>query len=137
MGRNFRPIPSTGPLTRRAVVAGVGLCTLAGMPWPWRAAGAQEARRVALAVVDRQLPTDQQTLKVSEGDQVTLVWTSDQALSLHLHGYDIELEVPAETPTEMSFEAFATGRYPVTLHDHGSHGGHEEVPLLYLEVHPR
>ena len=57
---------------------------------------------------------------------------------MHLHGYDLELSLAPDAPTEMNFEAFATGRFPVTSHGFGGHGhDDEEVVLLYLEVHPR
>ncbi len=77
-------------------------------------------------------------IRVKDNDQVELRWTTDERVELHLHGYNIELEVrPGETAT-MSFEAFATGRYPITSHGFGEDGeGHSHGDLIYLEVHPR
>jgi hypothetical protein len=76
--------------------------------------------------------------RVTEGDAVTLRWSTDEAVSVHLHGYDLELSIAPDAPAEMTLEAFATGRFPVTSHGFGGHGhDDEEVVLLYLEVHPR
>jgi hypothetical protein len=61
-------------------------------------------------------------------------------VSIHLHGYDIEKVITPEAPTTFNFTTYATGRFPITAHGFGAHahgGGHEEAPLLYLEVHPR
>ncbi len=76
--------------------------------------------------------------RVAQGDAVTLRWSTDEAVSVHLHGYDLKLSIAPGTPAEMNLEAFAAGRFPVTSHGFGDHGhDDEEVVLLYLEVHPR
>ena len=77
-------------------------------------------------------------IRVQDDDQVELRWTTDERVELHLHGYNIELVVrPGETAT-MSFEAFATGRYPITSHGFGDgERSHSHGALIYLEVHPR
>jgi FtsP/CotA-like multicopper oxidase with cupredoxin domain len=79
---------------------------------------------------------DPNVIRVTMGDRVTLSWTSDEAGSLHLHGYDIEFEVgPGRTET-MTFLASATGRFPITSHGFGGEEGHGHKALLYLEVYP-
>ena len=83
-------------------------------------------------------------VRVTQGQVIELRWISDKALDIHLHGYDIEKSLKAGEAKAMSFSAFATGRFPVTLHgashSHGetapgSHGGGEQN-LIYLEVYP-
>ena len=77
-------------------------------------------------------------MRVHEGDGVTLRWTSDRPLVLHLHGYDIEKRVAAEGVTELKFTAYATGRFPIEIHGQAAGGGaHEEEPLAVIEVYPR
>jgi hypothetical protein len=76
-------------------------------------------------------------VRVTEGQTVELRWTADEAVELHLHGYDIETKVNPGAPASMRFTAHATGRYPVTMHGHSHGGGHSEKTLLYLEVHPK
>lgn len=74
---------------------------------------------------------------VRQGESVRLTWHSDEAVQLHLHGYDIELNLQPGQPGVMDFTARATGRFPVTSHGFGaSHGGGHHQGLLYFEVHP-
>ncbi len=83
------------------------------------------------------VPKDMRTIKVEQGDMVRIRITSDEAVSLHLHGYDIEKAVKPGGVAEFSFEAFATGRFPINVHDGQQAGGHDEPTLLRLEVYPR
>jgi hypothetical protein len=69
-----------------------------------------EPRVIELTIRAGTLPSDQRVIRVRQGDAVTLRWTSDRALTLHLHGYDIEHRLTAGTPATMSFAARATGR---------------------------
>jgi len=103
-----------------------------------------EPRIIDLPVRERLLPRDQRVIRVQQGDDVTLRWTTNHELKVHLHGYDIEKTLkPGETAT-MTFQARAAGRFPITVHstDAGPAGaapGREakEAILGYLEVHPR
>lgn len=96
--------------------------------------GAAE-RRFDLEIRHRSVQPEGDVIRVSKGDRVTMAWTADERVSLHLHGYDIEFDVVPGEPTIRAFDAHATGRFPVTSHGFGDeHGGHHT--LLYLEVHP-
>ena len=99
-------------------------------------AAAAQTQRIELAIENRSLNFEDDTLRVTQGNSIELVWTTDETVELHLHGYDIELNVSTTEPAVMAFEAHATGRYPITSHGFGGeHNGHQT--LLYLEVHPR
>jgi hypothetical protein len=87
-----------------------------------------------LAVRDGKLPSDRRVVRVRQGDDVTLRWTTDQALTIHLHGYDVDLPLSPAAPASMRFTARASGRFPVEVHGHGR-GGHRV--LAHVEVHPR
>lgn len=77
-------------------------------------------------------------IRVKQGDVVTLRWTSDRPLVLHLHGYDIEKRVAPGPATEMTFAAYATGRFPIHVHAQGTGDrAHEEAPIVNVEVYPR
>jgi hypothetical protein len=79
------------------------------------------------------------SVRVTQGDTVTLRWVSDKPLELHLHGYDVTTRVIPGTPAEMKLRAHATGRFPVEIHtEKKSSGGHSHghKPLYYLEVYP-
>jgi heme/copper-type cytochrome/quinol oxidase subunit 2 len=69
-------------------------------------------------------------ISVTEGDHVNLRITSDRPLEFHLHGYDLEQEVEAGEPAEISFDATMTGRF--AIEDHNT-----ETELGALLVQPR
>ena len=79
------------------------------------------------------------TIRVQQGETVSLRVTSDHKLVLHLHGYDLERTAAPGAPAVFNFTAEATGRFPVETHETDtkskghSHGG----ALFYLEVRPR
>ncbi len=86
-----------------------------------------------------QVPQNMRVIRVSQGDVVKLRWSTDQPLTLHLHGYDIEQTLERGAVAEMTFTAHATGRFPVHVHDGSARAGshfHQEVPLVLIEVYP-
>jgi hypothetical protein len=93
-----------------------------------------------LKIEHGRIPDTMRLMRVHEGDIVKLRWTSDRALVLHLHGYDIEKRVAAGAITEFAFTAYATGRFPIQIHAPGAGSGgrvHDEPPLAVIEVYPR
>lgn len=93
---------------------------------------AAETKRFTVDIRGGDVPKDQQTLRVIEGDSVEIKFTSDRKLTLHLHGIDIETTIAPGKPTVMRFDAAVAGRFPVEAHGTGAHAG-----LVYVEVHPR
>jgi hypothetical protein len=94
----------------------------------------------SLRIENGRVPEDMRIVRVEQGDVVTLRWTVDQPLILHLHGYDIERRIDPGTVGEMRFTARATGRFPVHVHAIAAGPGaraHDETPLVYVEVYPR
>jgi len=100
------------------------------------AADSAEIVTFDLVIQDHTLSGSENTVRVHQGDRVELRWLSDAAAEVHLHGYDIELHLHAGETAVMTFEAEATGRFPVELHGGHDHGGGHGA-LLYVEVHPR
>ncbi len=88
-------------------------------------------RSFDLDIRQRRVDKARRTVRVTQGDRVVLNWTTDEAVELHLHGYDISLKVAPGTPAAMTVEAKFAGRFPISGHGFGHHG------LAYLEVHPR
>jgi hypothetical protein len=87
-----------------------------------------------------RVPEAMRLIRVTEGDVVKLRWTSDRPLVLHLHGYDIEKRVAPGAVSALVFTAYATGRFPIHLHEQGTGAGghaHEDLPLAIVEVYPR
>ena len=92
-----------------------------------------------LRIENGRLPQNLRVVRVKQGDAVTLRWTAERPMTLHLHGYDVEKRIEPGEVGAMSFTARATGRYPVYAHDARANpdkGAREEAPLLYVEVYP-
>jgi FtsP/CotA-like multicopper oxidase with cupredoxin domain len=83
------------------------------------APGSGESGRKILDVSVEDGGMNPDEIEVAEGDRVTLRFTSDAPLELHLHGYDLEAEVAADEPAELSFVADLTGRFEIEDHDEG------------------
>ncbi|MBM3597505.1 MAG: hypothetical protein FJX35_04780 [Alphaproteobacteria bacterium] len=89
--------------------------------------------------IERGRVTDgTRTLRAAQGDTVRLLCQSDRAITVHLHGYDIEREIKPGDTTEISFTARLAGRFPLYAIS-GESGGHahQGAPLAYVEVRPR
>ena len=65
--------------------------------------------------------------EVDLGDTVTIRVTSDVTDRIHLHGYDLQADVPAGEIAELTFDATIPGVFEVELEDAGT-------PLLELEI---
>jgi hypothetical protein len=91
-----------------------------------------ESRVFDLVLKDGRLAESQRLLRVRQGDEVTLKWTTDRPFTLHLHGYDLEAKLVPQTAVELRFTARATGRFPLEIHGPGT-----ERTVGHVEVHPR
>ena len=111
------------------------------LPWQPGTAPRAQTRELTfdLQIEKGRLPQGKRLIRVNQGDAVRLRWTSDRAIILHLHGYDIETKVEPGTTAEMTFTARATGRFTVEEHKPTAQGGHShgEQPLVRIEVLPR
>jgi hypothetical protein len=100
------------------------------------ASQAQEVKRFDLALKAGALPKAQQTIKVKQGDQVELKWTTDQPMRIHLHGYDITITVKPSEPTVTAITAKIPGRFSAEKLQDKPSGHHHGGKIFYLEVHP-
>jgi heme/copper-type cytochrome/quinol oxidase subunit 2 len=92
--------------------------------------------RFDLRIKNRKVVGDQ-VIRVTQGQIVEMIWTTDEKSQVHVHGYEIQIEASPDTPTEVTFVARATGRYPVTNHGFGDEHGKMHQVLLYFEVYPK
>lgn len=115
----------------RIVFATMFLITAHTPPILAQYAGA--VKRFDIALENGRLASGPQVVRIVRGDQVDILWTSDRAVTLHLHGYDIEITAIPGTPQRMTFTARATGRFPVEIHG----GTGRDRTLIHVEVHPR
>lgn len=96
-----------------------------------------------IVLKNRKIESGARTLRARQNDTLVLRWRSDEAVTLHLHGYDVEIAVEPDRAATMTIEARATGRFAVEAHGFGdatgtkTSAGTRHVTLLYLEVHPR
>jgi len=91
------------------------------------------------------------TIRVKQGDMVTLKIDAEDDGKFHLHGYDIEQDIDGDAVVSFYFVADATGRFKITFHhskkaddeDKEGNHGHEdeeegaEFDIGFLEVGPR
>ncbi len=78
--------------------------------------GEPEERTFELEIQDQALVQGESVLRVNQDDMVTIVVASDEHVSFHLHGYDIEKEAERGAPATLAFTANATGSFPFTIH---------------------
>ncbi len=87
--------------------------------------------------IEHRKVVGEQVIRLIQEQQVRIVWTTDEAAELHIHGYDIRIDISPDAPAETSFTAHATGRFAVTSHGFGGDHGHGHETLLYIEVYPK
>lgn len=92
--------------------------------------------RIEVRIENRKVVGDH-IIRVTQGQLVEMLWTTDEAAELHIHGYDIRFEISPDAPAEISFTAHATGRFAVTSHGFGGQHGHGHDTLVYIEVYPK
>jgi len=117
------------PVTNRGrlrLLAALALAPLAA------SAAAPASRSFSVEIAAGRAKGDD-TLKVRQGDQVQVHFSSDRPMVLHLHGYDIDARVTPAAPATVTFKADLAGRFPVHEHREGA-GNHRAV--LFIEVHP-
>lgn len=82
-----------------------------------------------IVVTDGWVSSGPDVLKVKRGDNVNVRFVSNQTDELHLHGYDITVQLAPNTPALLSFTAKYPGRFGYELHK-----AHREIGAI--EVHP-
>jgi hypothetical protein len=92
--------------------------------------------RIEVRIANRKVVGDH-IIRVTHGQLVEMIWTTDEAAEMHIHGYDIRFEISPDAPAEVSFTAHATGRFAVTSHGFGGQHGHGHDTLVYIEVYPK
>ena len=97
------------------LIASVLACSKGDMP---------QDLEISLDIQNRTLDIDPSVVKVEEGDSVTLLINTDEPGSIHLHGYDIEVNIDTGNIANIAFDANATGAFALTFHPGGGlHGG--------------
>ncbi len=133
--------PGAGGVSLRSSMTRFVLLAFTAIAIATAALGARGAEvAFDLRVENGRVPESMRQIRVTQGDVVTLRWTADRPLLLHLHGYDIEWRVQPGIVGKITFTARLTGRFPVHAHDAAARengSAHEDSPLVYVEVYPR
>lgn len=83
-----------------------------------------------LVVENKKLVSGPETIKVTQGDQVEIKITADEAEELHVHGYDESVELEPNKQATLSFVANTSGRFDFELEK-------SKTDLGALEVQPK
>ncbi len=121
LGLRPAPPPALPPAPQQLPVA-------VGAEVPVAAAAPAVQRFTLTAPLPAAAPRE--TLRVQAGDTVEIVVTSAQDDELHLHGYDLAVDLRAGEPGTLRLVAEHAGRFEIELHR-----GHAEIAVL--EVAPR
>ena len=93
-------------------------------------APADNGKVVELKVQHGRLVSGPELIKLTEGDKITLRVTSDTDDEMHLHGYNLHLNLTAGQTGQLSLTANRSGRFEYELH-------HAHAALGVIEVYPR
>ena len=94
--------------SRRNWLTGLAAAILTLPAWHAPAlADDHQSRVIELRIENRHVVADKKTIRITEGETVELHWTSDQAVELHLHGYDLKAAPAPAKPAVMAFKAYA------------------------------
>ena len=123
--------------------------------------GGGEPQALTIRVTVDGESMEPETVRVTQGDMVTLQIQTEHSGEFHVHGYDVKTDAEAGETTDLFFQADPTGRFKITFHESetteekpngdshheekaGEKGtGHDEasdeseIELGFLEVGPR
>ncbi|MEU6757862.1 hypothetical protein [Streptomyces sp. NPDC046685] len=113
-----KPVEGAAPLTATAQAAPGGHSHGGTPPPPAQPPAAPEAdRTVTITVRDGKVSPAPARTELRRGERVALRVTSDRADTLHVHGYDKELALPAGQEATLVLTADRTGLFEVETHE--------------------
>jgi len=95
----------------------------------------QKRHEFSLVIQDNKLMSNENTLRVKQGSLVEVTWISNESAELHLHGYDVLINLDTNFPKKMKLIANIAGRFPISIHGKVANN-HYHSSLAYLEVYP-
>ncbi|MEU6313538.1 hypothetical protein [Streptomyces sp. NPDC047014] len=113
-----KPVEGTAQLTAAAPgAAGGGHSHDGQQPQPDPPGQEQADRTVTISVRDGKVTPAPARTELRRGERVALRVTSDRADTLHVHGYDKELALPAGQEATLTLTADRTGLFEVETHE--------------------
>lgn len=115
-----KPVEGTAQLTATATAPGQAGGHSHGDTPPSQTPPPEQAdRTVTITVRDGKVSPAPARTEVRRGERVALRVTSDRADTLHVHGYDKELALPAGQEVTLTLTADRTGLFEVETHESG------------------
>ena len=97
-----------------------------------------DMREIPIVIQEGKVTNHIGNIMVKKEENIRLIFSSDESVTVHLHGYDIEKQIKGDDPAVMEFLAKATGRFVITSHP--SHDMHTDSSvhgtLVSLEIRP-
>jgi hypothetical protein len=84
-------------------------------------------RTYSLVVKSKRLVDGPHILTAVQGDEIRIKVLSDENEELHIHGYDIKLDLEKNVERDVTLRANLTGRFPFELEKSRQHLGTLEV----------
>ena len=79
--------------------------------------GGGEPQALTIPVTVDGESMEPETVRVTQGDMVTLQIQTEHSGEFHVHGYDVKTDAEAGKVTDLFFQADATGRFKITFHE--------------------
>lgn len=74
-------------------------------------------KQITITIAKKKVTPPTGRIEVAKGNLVRVTVTSDIADALHVHGYDLKVNLPANTPGSIEFRADQSGLFEVETHD--------------------
>ena len=104
-------------LAAAVIVVACGPTTLPGADSP---PIVTDTTTIDVNIANRATTSTRQDLRATQGDTVSLRFTSDEAGEVHLHGYDLTTLVSPDQPDGLTFEATNAGSFSLNFHVYAS-----------------
>lgn len=83
-----------------------------------------------LVIQNKKIVSGGETLQATQGDEITINITSDEAEEFHVHAYDNSVELEPNKQATLTFTANLSGRFPFELEN-------SKTEIGVLEVQPK
>ena len=104
-------------LAAAVIVVACGPTTLPGADSP---PIVTDTTTIDVNIANRATTSTRQDLRATQGDTVSLRFTSDEAGEVHLHGYNLTTLVSPDQPGSLTFEATNAGSFNLNFHVYAS-----------------
>ncbi len=87
----------------------------------------EDANTFNIVIKEKKIVSGPTTIKVNQGDEITINITADEAEEFHVHAYDNSVELEPNKEATLTFTANLSGRFPFELEQSKTEIGAIEV----------